>query len=205
LFEEQARQIGEAAFMAVEEELDKLEDNIRRLKIEYEAYFNGGQPRPPNDTQWRVENALKKLADGVSRLSFAQRFRYTTLQQRFGMYSELWRRRLKDREEGPRRTSMDIKHEREREALRNRVMAPRAYRVDWSDPASEPQKVDELYSAFLAAKKQCGEDSGNVAADAFKKFVAQKTEQLKKELRCEQVEYSVEVENGQVRLKAKGK
>lgn len=196
--------------MAVEEELDKLEDNIRRLKIEYEAYFNGGQPRPPNDTQWRVENTLKRLADGVSRLSFAQRFRYTTLQQRYGMYSELWRRRLKDREEGPRRTSQDLKHERERQALRereeraNRIMAPRAFRVNWSDPSSEPKKVEELFSAFVAAKKQCGED-GNVAADAFKKFVSQKTEQLKKDLRCEQVEYSVEVENGQVRLKAKGK
>lgn len=196
--------------MAVEEELDKLEDNIRRLKIEYEAYFNGGQPRPPNDTQWRVENTLKKLSDGVSRLTFAQRFRYTTLQQRYGMYSELWRRRLKDREEGPRKTSLDLKHEREREALRerdakrDRLMAPRAFRVNWSDPSSEPGKVDELFSAFVSAKKQCGED-GNVAADAFKKFVAQKTEQLKKELRCEQVEYSVEVENGQVRLKAKGK
>ena len=191
--------------MAVEEELDKLEDNIRRLKIEFEAYFSGGQPRPPNDTQWRVENAMKKLAEGVSRLGFAQRFRYTTLQQRYGMYSELWRRRLKDKEEGPRRTSMDIKHEQARSAARNRVMAPRAFRVNWSDPAAEPRKVDELFTAFVAAKKQCGEDVGNVAADAFKKFVAQKTAQLKKELSCEQVEYSVEVENGQVRLKAKGK
>ena len=191
--------------MATDEEIDKLEDNIRRLKIEYEAYFNGGQPRPPNDTQWRVENTLKKLADGVSRLSFAQRFRYTSLQQRYGMYSELWRRRLKDREEGPKRTSMDVRREREREAVRDRVMAPRAFRVNWSDPSAEPMKVDELFSAFVSAKKQCGEDAGNVAVDAFKKFVTQKTAQLKKELSCEQVEYSVEVENGQVRLKAKGK
>jgi hypothetical protein len=193
--------------MAADEDLDKLEDNIRRLKIEYEAYFNGGQPRPPNDTQWRVENTLKRLADGVNRLSFAQRFRYTSLQQRYGMYSELWRRRLKDREEGPKRTSMDVRREkeREREAVRDRVMAPRAFRVNWSDPSAEPMKVDELFSAFVAAKKQCGEDAGNVAPDAFKNFVTQKTAQLKKELHCEQVEYSVEVENGQVRLKAKGK
>ncbi|MSO21193.1 MAG: hypothetical protein EXQ56_12195 [Acidobacteria bacterium] len=187
--------------MAVEEDLDKLEDNIRRLKIEYEAYFNGGQPRPPNDTQWRVENTMKRLADGVSRLSFAQRFRYTTLQQRFGMYSELWRRRLKDREEGPRRTSMDIKAEQKRE----KIKAPRAFRVNWSDPAAEPQKVDELFSAFIEAKKKVGEATDNVAAEAFKNFVVQKTEQLKREQHCEQVEYSVEVENGQVRLKAKGK
>ena len=191
--------------IAVDEELDKLEDNIRRLKIEYEAYFNGGQPRPPNDTQWRVDNMMKRLGDGVSRLTYAQRFRYTTMQQRYGMYSELWRRRLKDREEGPRRTSAELRAEREREQERNRQKAPRAFRVDWRDPAAEPQKVDQLFAAFIEAKKKCGESADNLAADAFRKFVQQKTEQLKKDLRCEQVEYSVEVENGQVRLKAKGK
>ena len=43
-----------------------------------------------------------------------------------------------------------------------------------------------------------------VLIEGFKRFVKQKTEQLKKDMRCENVEYVVEVENGQVRLKAKG-
>jgi hypothetical protein len=34
--------------------------------------------------------------------------------------------------------------------------------------------------------------------------VLQKTEQLKRDFKCEQVEYVVEVEQGQVKLKAKG-
>jgi len=30
--------------VTVDEELDRLEEGIRRLKIEYEVYFNGGAP-----------------------------------------------------------------------------------------------------------------------------------------------------------------
>jgi hypothetical protein len=37
--------------MAIDEESDRLENEIRRLKIEFEACFNGGGPRPPNETQ----------------------------------------------------------------------------------------------------------------------------------------------------------
>ena len=49
--------------MTVDEELNKLDDNIRRLKIEYEAYFNGGAPRAPHDTVFRVESSIKKYSD----------------------------------------------------------------------------------------------------------------------------------------------
>jgi len=33
--------------VTIDEELTKLEDDIRRLKIEYEVYFNGSTDRPP--------------------------------------------------------------------------------------------------------------------------------------------------------------
>jgi len=79
-----------------------------------------------------------------------------------------------------------------------------SFRIEWRDPASEPEKVDKLFAALVEAKKQCGENIENVGADAFKKFVSQKTAQLKRDFNCEQVEYVVEVEQGQVKLKAKG-
>jgi hypothetical protein len=76
--------------------------------------------------------------------------------------------------------------------------------VDWRDPAAEPDKVDRLFAAFVEAKRKCGENTDNLASEAFRRFVVQKTEQLKQDFRCEQVEYVVEVEQGQVKLKAKG-
>ena len=179
--------------MTIDEELSKLEDGIRRLKIDFDVFFNGGSKKPPTDAQWRVESLVKKLQDS-SGMNYGQRFKYTALAQRYALFSELWRQRLKTKEEGPRRAAI---------AERARHI-PSSFRIDWNDPAKEPEKVDQLFAAFVEAKKRCGENTEKLGADAFKKFVLQKTEQLKKDLRCEQVEYVVEVEKGQVKLKAKG-
>ena len=180
--------------MTIDEELTKLEDGIRRLKIEFDIYFNGGAKKPPTDSQWRVETLLKKLQDS-SGMNFGQRFKYNALAQRYALFSELWRQRVKTKEEGPRRTAVAERAERSK---------PTSFRVDWHDPAKEPEKVNQLFAAFVEAKKKCGENTDNLGADAFKKFVQQKTEQLKRDFRCQQVEYVVEVEKGQVKLKAKG-
>jgi len=175
--------------MTVDEELAQLEESLRRLKIEYDIYFNGGSPRPPNDTQWRVQNLIKKYSD-AQKLTFAQRFRYNGLAQRYSLFFDLWRQRLKAKEEGRRRTPAEVRAEQKQE--------------QWEDPGQETEKVDKLYAALIEAKQRCGEDVKNIPPEAFKRFVHQKTAQLKKDFKCQQVQYAVEVEQGQVKLKAKG-
>ncbi|MGE5206980.1 MAG: MXAN_5187 C-terminal domain-containing protein, partial [Chlamydiota bacterium] len=64
----------------------------------------------------------------------------------------------------------------------------------------------KLFQALVDAKKKAGEDvskSGNL--ESFEKFVQTKTEQIRKQYGCHSVEYSVEMDGGQVRLKAKAK
>jgi phage gp36-like protein len=57
---------------------------------------------------------------------------------------------------------------------------------------------------LVAAKKKAGENvSGSL--DSFSTFVQKKTEQIRKQYNCQDVEFSVEVANGQVKLKAKAK
>ena len=85
--------------MGIDEELTLLESGIRRLKIEYEIFFNGGSKRLPHDLRWRVESLIKKYGDH-RQMTFAQRFRYNTLSAKFHTYSGLWRRMLKSKEEG---------------------------------------------------------------------------------------------------------
>src|SRR5215813_12087470 len=88
--------------MTVDEELSLLESQLRRLKIEYEVFFNNPQKKPPSDLEWKVLALLRKFSDG-SRMSFSQRFRYTELAQRYAIYSDLWRKKSRIREEGYRR------------------------------------------------------------------------------------------------------
>ena len=99
----QARAFGNgAALLAIDEELSLLEDQLRRLKMEYDMYFGGGSKKPPAEIEWKVKNLLKKFSDG-NRMNYAQRFRYTTIQQRYALYNALWQQKLVIKEEGYRR------------------------------------------------------------------------------------------------------
>jgi predicted component of viral defense system (DUF524 family) len=69
---------------------------------------------------------------------------------------------------------------------------------------AEREQVERLYNTLVAAKKKAGESvSGNF--ESFTSFVQKKTEQIRKQYHCENVEYSVELADGHVKLKAKAK
>jgi flagellar biosynthesis regulator FlaF len=68
----------------------------------------------------------------------------------------------------------------------------------------EREQVERLYNTLVAAKKKAGENvSGNL--DSFTSFVRKKTEEIRKQYGCQDVEFSVELNAGQVKLKAKAR
>ncbi|HSA93278.1 MAG TPA: MXAN_5187 C-terminal domain-containing protein [Terriglobales bacterium] len=196
--------------MTIDEELTHLDELLRRLKIEYDIFFGGGSKRPPADSEWRVQAILKKYSDS-HKMSFAQRFRFNTIQQKYAIFSDLWRQKVKIKEEGFRRPQdavlgiQGMRVEEEAKA-REEMRAAEPFRVACSDVDSDHEKVQALFNAMVEARKQAG-DAGAGAAnfESFKSFVKKKTDQLRKDYGCHAVEYAVEVENGQVRLKAKAK
>jgi len=200
---------------SIDEDLTQLDDYVRRLKIEYDVYFGGGSKKPPAETEWKVKNLLRKYTDG-SNLNSGQRFRFNTIQQRYSLFAALWQQKLKIKEEGYRRPQdailgiqglrSDEQHEAE-QALKHaagRSSKHAGFSIDCSDAESEPHKVEELFQALAQARNQAGESGGGTLA-SFRKFVHQKTSQIRQEYGCAAVEYSVEVKDGQVRLKAKPK
>lgn len=78
----------------IDQQLARLEDDIRKLKIEFDIYFNGGSKRPPLEARARLDAFMKRLSDNRN-LTFAQRYLFNTLVARFVSYRELWRRTLK--------------------------------------------------------------------------------------------------------------
>ncbi len=196
--------------MTVDEELTLLESHLRRLKIEYEIYFNSPQKKPPADLEWKVLALLRKFSDGGGRMSFSQRFRYNEIAQRYAVYSDLWRKKSRIREEGYRRPqdallSVQGVRPEEHEATH------KIYGVHGQDEAfivtdvkSEHEKIEKLFIALSDAKKKAGENvSGSLAS--FSTFVQKKTQQIRKQYGCEQVEYSVDIDNGKVKLTARAK
>jgi hypothetical protein len=212
--------------VTTDEELNVLDTQLRRLKIEYEIYFSNPQKRPPTDVEWKVLSMLRKFSDGGGRMNFSQRYRYNEMAQRYAIYSDLWRKKSRIREEGYRRpqdallsvqgvrlAEEDLKpqhhpvygvsHAAAAAAGGSGAVSSQHFTLHSVDQA-EREQVERLYNTLVAAKKKAGENvSGNF--DSFTTFVQKKTEQIRKQYHCEDVEYSVELTNGHVKLKAKAK
>src|SRR5580693_2208239 len=208
--------------VTTDEELNVLDSQLRRLKIEYEIYFSNPQKRPPTDVEWKVLSMLRKFSDG-GRMNFSQRYRYNEMAQRYAIYSDLWRKKSRIREEGYRRPQdalLSVQGVRTTEeelkphhnpvygvshaaAAAAGATASQAFTLHSVDQA-EREQVERLYNTLVAAKKKAGENvTGSI--DSFTSFVQKKTEQIRKQYKCDNVEYSVELANGQVKLKAKAK
>ena len=175
----------------IAEQLINLEEDLRRLKIEFDVFLNGGAKRPPYDTKNRVDTMLKRLADDRA-MPYAQRYLYNSLLGRYTAFQGLWRRSMKAREEGtghhlPRHKVM---------AYTGQQSPPTSFRC--SDVARQGSEIKAMYEAFVTAKRQCGENPEEVSYDFFHQVVAHKTQSLRERYQCEQVRFSVQIEAGKV-------
>ncbi|MGH9450827.1 MAG: MXAN_5187 C-terminal domain-containing protein [Terriglobia bacterium] len=177
--------------MTLDEEMNRLEEDLRHLKIEYEAYFNGGAPRAPNDLALRVERAMKRYGGGGDgEMSLRQRFRLNQIAQSYAVHNDLWQKKLRIKEEGG--------------AARGREAGSRAgeFRIICADPDQEPDKVEWLFQALVQAKATAGEPADSMDLRRFAVFMRDKARQCRESLACDRVEFSVGVDAGRVKLRA---
>lgn len=81
---------------SVEEQIDRLEEDIRRLKIDFDIYFNGGVKTPPHAARASLEARLSRL-NGDRTMSYGSRYKLNTIMSRYNSYRHLWRRRLREK------------------------------------------------------------------------------------------------------------
>jgi len=209
-----------------DEDLSRMESDIRKLKIEYEQFFGGGKSRPPSDTEWRIEQLIKRYGDRGAEMSYNQRFRFGNLSQTFAKYKEIFHKRLRRREEGTvdrhygaaaraiqaeraRRRKPEPEpepqHGHGRESAPPGPAAPEPVAIRCSDPASEPRQVAQIYQAFREALERSGKPVDQLSPRAFEEFLRNKVEQLRKQKGGQDVEVVISVEDGKAVLKARVK
>jgi hypothetical protein len=76
------------------------------------------------------------------------------------------------------------------------------FSTTFSDPANESEKIEKLYQRLVEARGETGEKAGVPSLKDFQRFVHQKTNDLKNKGGRE-IEYSVSIEGGRVKLKAR--
>ena len=192
----------------IDDDLAQLERDIRQLKIEYDQYFGGGRKRPPAEIEWRIDQMIKRYAERGGELKVGQRFRYNNITQTYAKYKDIFRKRVQQKEEGKVQrhfgaAAKAIEAERAKEAAASgKGAAQTAFHMVCSEPEREADKVEQLYEAFVQAKELAGEHTGKLSRSSFNDFVRKKTKELQTEKNCRDVEYVVELVNGQVKLKA---
>ena len=200
-----------------DQEMARLEAEIKRLEAEYNMFFAGRLPRLPWETRSRVE-ALVKRYDRMNIRNTAERFRFGTLQAKFQAFVDLWERQLKAKEEGrpvrgrragagspsapPPAPAAQHDADASPAAPRRRGHGDSARVVavtTFKDPAAEPDRMKALYEQLAAARKEAGEKP--VPFEAFKQVVRAQVNKLGSGQG--EVAFRVAVQDGKVTLTAK--
>jgi len=140
---------------AINQDLLRLEAELKRLEAEYNMFFSGRLPKPPWETRGRVE-ALVKQYDRAHIRNFGDRFRFTTLQSRFATLVDLWDRGLRAREEGRPGPFAARRQDKppEPERPKDRIL----HVTTFQDPLHEMERLVDLYESLSDARRENGQD-----------------------------------------------
>lgn len=183
-----------------EREFRVLNEAIRRLNAEYDAFLFGSVVKPPTESRRHVEEMFRRLTMSPSE-SAAERYQLSSLQGRFYSLCERWERLQAEKEAGRR---------------------PGIYSGFSSNPAEGPERPNaagpgsvetdrtvgaprdrELFDRYVAARRSRGEDVAGIGLEAFLARLAEERGKLRERLGTEQVEFDVVERDGRIKLVAK--
>ncbi len=184
-----------------DEDLTSLEDWLRRLKVEYDIFFNGHRKKPPEDLRLRLEKLVKKLSES-SGMSFAQRFKYNTLIGRYYVYRDLWRRMLAEQESG-----IEAREQTQaagaRQTAGQKESAQKETRVSIADPQSDQDEVHRLYDALTRLRGSGASAGPAMPYSQFADYIAGQTRKLKEKSGCASIQFTLSVEGDAIKFTAR--
>ena len=218
--------------MSFEEELKRVDHEIRKLKIQFDLYFVGANPKPPTDQRDALDKTIKQMQAGTK--SVADRFLYSSLVNKFNAFSELWNKILKNKEEGAR-VHPAAARAAQQSALQETggTLGPpldrggnghagghgRPHRPGgaggrkgagkggddlWRVPigGDDPGVVKNLYDSYIAAKNRAG-DARKPSYETFAREIARHVATLKGKANCQTIDFTIYSADNKVSIKGK--
>lgn len=188
-----------------DDELDKLEEDIRKIKNKYDQFFSGIQKLPPLHERRLLEVYIHELGKQKMRDN-TRRFRYGQLLTRYNQLRELWGRKMREREEGP------IDFRRRAAALREpapptpppapRLTSDRADPYVRVAPGSNGEEIQRLFGEIEKEQLKLGR-LPNITMEQLKSMVQKQSDLVRAKYHVAAVAFRVDVVDGKVKLKAK--
>jgi len=177
----------------IDQNIRQLEERIRQLKIEWDLFFTGNRRIPPTKELDDADKLAKNLKNtGIQ--DNGQRFKSQSVVSNFIAMQELWKKRLRLQEEGRLQP---------RKPARNTVMAapPAPDTVVLSAQNGGGGRLKGLFNKYLTLANP--DDVKSLTFESFSSRIAQQVASIIRTQGCQEVQISVRLEDGKVKLKAK--
>jgi len=161
--------------------IDRLEDEIRQYRIEYQRFFNGDSHVPPEAQGGKIRKRLRSFV-GAPQLSAVDRFRLGGLESRYNSLDELFRRRLRD-----------LSHTHRAQPAADRA-APTVVDLGTDSDAAQ---VADLYEAIYAERTR------KIDLERFHAYLVDQATKVRQRSGCEKVRFTVRAEDGKPKLKVR--
>ncbi|HEV8631436.1 MAG TPA: MXAN_5187 C-terminal domain-containing protein [Thermoanaerobaculia bacterium] len=184
-------QAARAAEAELEQRFERVDRRIQELKVLYNRYFAGDPkvPVPPDGLRAEIDGEMRRLRTINMRRS-VDNFRLGSLEAQLSSYSEMFKRRVRNIEEGKVKP-------------RHSTPPPPAsgYDVDAGvvvDSHCEPEAVEALFQGLVKRNP-----SATMDLDTFRGYLEKQVTQIRGKTGCAAVQFRVVAEGGKVKLKAK--
>ncbi|MBN8547680.1 MAG: hypothetical protein J0M12_00045 [Deltaproteobacteria bacterium] len=174
-------------------ELAQLDGMIADLKVQFEQYFSGLAPFPPDKLHAEVKRTIRTLLSAPFKNS-EMSFRLRTLENRYRTYNTYFERVLRQREEGSYKRDVFKADIRERHAVEDR-------HAQTAQGVAE-KGMQTLFNSYKAAlEKQTGMPQ-NIDFKAFQKSLLARAKDFKAKNAGKKVTFKVVLKNGKVTVQA---
>jgi hypothetical protein len=190
-----------------DEELDKLEEDIRRLKNKYDQFFTGITKVPPSFERHQVEAFIHEISKQKMRDN-TRRFRFNTVLSRYNQFREMWGRKMREREEGP----LDYRRRQAAMATPRQAAPPPPPPSPVTSASPDPyvkmtpgangEQIRKLYAEIEREHDKLGKPP-TVSLEQLAAMVQKQTALVREKYNVSTVAFRVETVDGKVKLKAK--
>jgi hypothetical protein len=190
----------------LDRDLRLLEDALRRLNAEYDAFLYGSAAKPPVQNRKALEEMFRRL-NALDSLPAAERYRFSTLQGRYAILIERWDRLQGEKESG-RRPGL---YGHFGDSVPVRPPAPpdpnagRSGSVEKERGAASGESERDLFERYVAAKRAKGEDVSGYRLEGFLEGLERERRKVRDRLGEGDIVFDVAERDGRVRLVAKKK
>jgi hypothetical protein len=169
-------------------QIDRVSEEIDAFRVEFEKFFAGARQTPPEELRERIRGLLRRLrADPTTQL--ADNFRIAQLEARFNSFSEMFNRRVREREEGRMSSRPAMRPPAEPDAARGVV-------VDGPVP-------DAAARALYEGLTRDPRSAERLDYQSFCRYLERQAEAIRARTGCSGVRFRLASEGGRIKLKAK--